>query len=447
MGNATLAATLTVTDNGDGTVDIVDSTGANITIDDIDYTDNASSDLDVTVQSLNAAGTAVGTTRTIADTQGTVVTGDITFTASDASKAYALFSSDTSGALTSAGSAALGTGAAENITFTGFGTSAATGSAATPASGVAAQTLTFVTDGASDSIAVAAGATAADIASSVNSNVDGISAKAVTGARLTINDAGASDTITFTLNEVTFTTVSIASTDAAASAAIAGQINGNEALAATLRAVDNGDGSVDIFDSTGANIHFGDITLNDNAGSDLDAAVQALDATGAVSGTSQAITSTQGTMVTGDVVFTVSDTTKSYQMFSSDASGAITTSASSTAGTSTLSSTTTTTGAVSAVDISTAAGASSALATIDAALTTLDSQRATLGAVQNRFDSVISNLSNVAENTSAARSRIMDADFASETAQLARTQILQQAGISVLAQANAQPQNVLALLQ
>jgi flagellin len=102
---------------------------------------------------------------------------------------------------------------------------------------------------------------------------------------------------------------------------------------------------------------------------------------------------------------------------------------------------------VDGVDISTAAGATSALAVIDSALTTLDSQRATLGAVQNRFDSVISNLSNVAENTSAARSRIMDADFASETAQLARTQILQQAGISVLAQANAQPQNVLALLQ
>tara|TARA_A100001011_G_scaffold350963_1_gene390618 strand:- start:181 stop:465 length:285 start_codon:yes stop_codon:yes gene_type:complete len=93
------------------------------------------------------------------------------------------------------------------------------------------------------------------------------------------------------------------------------------------------------------------------------------------------------------------------------------------------------------------AGATSALTSIDAALTTLDSDRATLGAVQNRFDSVISNLSNVSENTSAARSRIMDADFAAETAQLAKTQILQQAGISILAQANAQPQNILALLQ
>ncbi|MDB2511082.1 flagellin [Luminiphilus sp.] len=84
---------------------------------------------------------------------------------------------------------------------------------------------------------------------------------------------------------------------------------------------------------------------------------------------------------------------------------------------------------------------------IDAALSTINTQRAELGAVQSRLDSVVSNLMNVAENSAAAKSRIMDADFAQETAQLAKTQILQQAGISVLAQANAQPQNVLALLQ
>lgn len=99
------------------------------------------------------------------------------------------------------------------------------------------------------------------------------------------------------------------------------------------------------------------------------------------------------------------------------------------------------------MDVSTVAGAEQAIQVIDAALSTISDQRATLGAVQSRFDSVVSNLMNVAENASAARSRIMDADFASETAQLAKTQILQQAGISVLAQANAQPQNVLALLQ
>ncbi|NNL56776.1 MAG: flagellin, partial [Pseudomonadales bacterium] len=81
------------------------------------------------------------------------------------------------------------------------------------------------------------------------------------------------------------------------------------------------------------------------------------------------------------------------------------------------------------------------------ALATISSIRADLGAVQNRFQSTISNLSTTSENLSAARSRIQDADFASETANLTRTQILQQAGISVLAQANALPQQVLGLLQ
>ena len=105
------------------------------------------------------------------------------------------------------------------------------------------------------------------------------------------------------------------------------------------------------------------------------------------------------------------------------------------------------TGRVSTLDITTASDASAAIATIDSALEAINSQRAGLGAVQSRLDSVVSNLATMSENTSAARSRIMDADFAAETAQLAKTQILQQAGISVLAQANAQPQNILALLQ
>ena len=102
---------------------------------------------------------------------------------------------------------------------------------------------------------------------------------------------------------------------------------------------------------------------------------------------------------------------------------------------------------LAAVDITTASGAEAALAVVDAALETVNSSRAELGAVQNRFESTISNLSVTAENLSAARSRIRDADFAAETAELARSQILQQAGISMVSQANAQPQNVLALLQ
>jgi flagellin len=102
---------------------------------------------------------------------------------------------------------------------------------------------------------------------------------------------------------------------------------------------------------------------------------------------------------------------------------------------------------VAAIDIGTQQGAQDALAVVDAALQFIDSTRGDLGAVQNRLLSTISNLQNVAENVTAARSRIMDADFAAETANLTRASILQQAGISVLAQANALPQQTLALLQ
>ncbi|NOQ81702.1 MAG: flagellin [Methylophaga sp.] len=100
----------------------------------------------------------------------------------------------------------------------------------------------------------------------------------------------------------------------------------------------------------------------------------------------------------------------------------------------------------STLDISNVAGANTAITTMDAALTAVNTARATLGALQSRFESVTANLGINAENLSAARSRIQDADFAAETANLTRAQILQQAGTAMLAQANALPQNVLSLL-
>ncbi|WP_374378662.1 flagellin [Pseudomonas fluvialis] len=102
---------------------------------------------------------------------------------------------------------------------------------------------------------------------------------------------------------------------------------------------------------------------------------------------------------------------------------------------------------VSTVDITTAIGAQSALNIIDASLTFIDSARAELGAVQNRFDNTISNLQNISENASAARGRIQDTDFAAETANLSKNQVLQQAGTAILAQANQLPQAVLSLLR
>lgn len=97
--------------------------------------------------------------------------------------------------------------------------------------------------------------------------------------------------------------------------------------------------------------------------------------------------------------------------------------------------------------ISDVAAATAAMSALDTAITDLNTARADLGAIQNRFEGVLSQLSAAQENTEAARSRIMDTDYASETAKLARAQILQQAGTAMLAQANALPQNVLSLLQ
>tara|TARA_B100002003_G_scaffold201468_1_gene193198 strand:- start:455 stop:1594 length:1140 start_codon:yes stop_codon:yes gene_type:complete len=99
------------------------------------------------------------------------------------------------------------------------------------------------------------------------------------------------------------------------------------------------------------------------------------------------------------------------------------------------------------VAIDTVLGANDAILRVDSALTTINSIRSELGAIQNRFESTIANLATTSENLSASNSRIRDADFAAESAELARTQVLQQAGLSVLAQANARPQQVLQLLQ
>lgn len=105
------------------------------------------------------------------------------------------------------------------------------------------------------------------------------------------------------------------------------------------------------------------------------------------------------------------------------------------------------TGSLATTNVLDVASSNDALYRIDSALTSVSSMRSTFGAIQNRFESTIANLSTTVENLSASRSRILDADFAAETANLTRAQILQQAGTAMLAQANQQPQNVLTLLR
>lgn len=112
-----------------------------------------------------------------------------------------------------------------------------------------------------------------------------------------------------------------------------------------------------------------------------------------------------------------------------------------------LSTASSTLSAISTIDISSVAGANSAISLVDGAIDQVSKIRASLGAIQNRFQSTIASLSATSENLAAARSRILDADYAQETAALTRGQILQQAGTAILAQANSLPQSVLSLLR
>jgi flagellin len=98
-------------------------------------------------------------------------------------------------------------------------------------------------------------------------------------------------------------------------------------------------------------------------------------------------------------------------------------------------------------NVLTVAGANSTIAAVDSALATVSTFQSQLGAIQNRFTSTVSNLQATAQNLTSSRSTIQDADFAAETANLTKSQVLQQAGISVLAQANQEPQLILKLLQ
>ncbi len=101
---------------------------------------------------------------------------------------------------------------------------------------------------------------------------------------------------------------------------------------------------------------------------------------------------------------------------------------------------------VSSLSILDSASAQQAIQALDGAMQQVDSQRASLGAVQNRFDSTVSNLNSISENSTAARSRVQDADFAAETAELTKQQTLQQASTAILSQANQLPSSVLKLL-
>ncbi len=337
---------------------------------------------------------------------------------------------------------------ATQIGYNRFNTVYSSGSISNAVSGttnnVGAQTLTIEGSLGTASVTVGAGDSARDIATAINNKADdsGVNASAATYAKIdNVNSAG---TVAFDLygqNESDAIRVSAQLSDTSDLTELAKAINdvsGKTGVTATLN--DSKD-AILLTNSEGY-----DITVEGVTGSrtfDLVGIKHPDDfATGATWDTSSSettdtvnVTGSGSATVGGTVVF---DSAKNYTVTSNVAADLVT--AADTAYSSDLEK-------VSEVDVGTQNGANAAINVIDGALSYIDDLRADLGAVQNRFESTIANLMNVSENISAARSRILDADFAAETANMTRAQILQQSGTAMLAQANTLPQAALTLLQ
>ncbi|MFO0524512.1 MAG: flagellin [bacterium] len=322
-----------------------------------------------------------------------------------------------------------------NNTVTGQGTSAtglggatAAANSAPAGNGVAAQTVTVSGSNGSANVTVAANDQASTIAAAVNaqSGSTGVNARATTSATLAVANVG---TISFSLNGGgTATTINATIPTGGNLGTVVtavNQVSGRTGVTATLNAAGT--------ELTFAQADGKDIVINDFVNS------AGGDATFTGSNTTAATLTSGGTdssRASGTVSFYADS---GFTVASDTANGVVTAGANTAVGS--------TAADLSSVDISTVTGANTAIGIVDAALSQINKARAQLGAVQNRFGNTIANLQTTSENLSSARSRIRDADFASETASLTRGQILQQAGVAILAQANALPNNVLSLLR
>ena len=303
---------------------------------------------------------------------------------------------------------------------------------------MAGEELTVSGSLGSETFTVEPGDSAKSIAEAVTSksNETGVKAFALTEQKITFSEAGAYvlniKSENETAQQISFTISDIEGNDGLSGAVTAFNDVASK-TGVTARVSDDGSGVV-LMNSVGENIMLAEVDNSTNSGSiTVGEAVIPAGAEGAGGnpdegeGNSGAVA-----IITGQVIF---DSDKS---FSVAGNAGQTVSQASVA--SELNS-------VANLDISSVEGANLALVTVDSALATVSGQRAKFGAIQSRFGSTIANLSTNAENLTAARSRIRDADFAQETAELTRAQILQQAGTAMLAQANVAPQNVLSLLQ
>jgi len=323
-------------------------------------------------------------------------------------------------------------------------TTAGTG-ATTIANNVANQTLTIVGGEGPATVSVTAGQTAAVIAGNINakSSSTGVTAEAKTTA--TLSALSADGSVTFNLQGTNTSAVSINATvlddDLTNLVTALNEQSGTTGITASLSSDKK---SVTLEQSEGYDIKITDfahsatvagttsqqITLTGSEGTGVNlvdglTATPANDLDSATVGGEISFSSSEGFNVTSSAAIT------DGSLFNTAANGA---------NVSTLQS-------ISNVDITTVAKSASAIKAIDGALTQIDNMRGELGAIQNRFESTISNLSNISENISAARSRILDADIAQETSNMTKQNILAQAGVSILAQANQSPQLALSLLQ
>ncbi|WP_133862438.1 flagellin [Pseudomonas oryzihabitans] len=302
-----------------------------------------------------------------------------------------------SGASTSAGSVAAGSGGA--LTTSG--------------------SITLVGGGKSQAVTYAAGDSAKTIAGNMNGQIPGLTASARTVLTVTDTITSGAANMTMQVGSNSLNLVGVASTKD-----MADQINANAAKLGVTANYDTQAKKLTITSATGENVTFGADTGN---------------AAGNISVASQ---KSDGTFSSAVDVRANGGQGMGYVKLDSPTTFAMTGDT-----TAVFGATKSSLSKVSDVDISTADGAQKALSVIDQALANIDSQRADLGAVQNRFDNTISNLTNISENATSARSRIKDTDYAAETANLSKNQVLQQAGTAILAQAKQLPQSVLSLLQ
>jgi flagellin len=350
--------------------------------------------------------------------------------------------------INSAQASAIGNNAlAKNTGGTMINAVAGTATGTIPANNVAANTLTVQGNGAtSGALTIAAGASAKSIADKVNaaSGATGVTASATTTATLDLSTLGAYGTVSLKLQGAP------TSSGAANPISISATVSSSSDLGSITKAINDQAGSTGI--TAIADNSTGKITLTQAQGYDIGivnmgttTGIKLTGAGTADGGTGTAVTLTAATNA-GDAA-----TVGGKLVFNAPSSFTVTTTAAgiTSAGAGSLSSQLS---SVASIDITTLTngiptGANDALQIIDSALSNISSSRASLGALQNRFTQVVSSLSTTSENLSAARSRVLDTDFAAETANMTRAQILQQAGTAMLAQANQLPNNVLTLLR